>query len=112
MLKPRLLVYSAWLESVFGSMRLIYVKTNPGWLELPSAGTNSHGPKHIRATDVLLYTTEFLQVGVTLKASLYSRTEYFIYRIYHRCPLQTETPQPEGHLIMPGTKFINPQDGT
>ena len=34
--------------------RFIY-GTNPGWLELPLTGTNFHGSKHVRATEVLLY---------------------------------------------------------
>ena len=27
-----------------------FIKTNPGWLELPLAGTYFHGPKPVRAT--------------------------------------------------------------
>ena len=30
-----------------GPLRLIYVETNPGWLELSLAGPNFHGPKHV-----------------------------------------------------------------
>ena len=31
------------------------IETYPGWLELPLTGTNFHGPKPVRATEVLLY---------------------------------------------------------
>ena len=31
------------------------IETFPGRLELPLTGTNFHGSKHIRATEVLLY---------------------------------------------------------
>ena len=31
------------------------METNPGWLELPLTGTNFHGPKPVRVTEILLY---------------------------------------------------------
>ena len=41
------------LESL--EFRFINTETYPGWLELSLTGTNFHGPKPVRATELLLY---------------------------------------------------------
>ena len=33
----------------------VYLKTNPGWLVLHLTPANFHGPKPVRATEILLY---------------------------------------------------------
>ena len=41
----------------------------PGWLELPLTGTNCHGPKPVRATEVQLYGKKAIPMsGVLLVA--------------------------------------------
>ena len=54
-------IRKCWLYTpVYGRPRVtrvevIDIETYPGWLELPLIGTNFHGPKPVRATEVLLY---------------------------------------------------------
>ena len=40
-------------------VKFINIKTHPGWLGLPSIGTNLNGHKPVRATEVLLYLHDF-----------------------------------------------------
>ena len=35
----------------------VYIETNPGWQELSLTKTNFHGPKPVRATEVLHFFT-------------------------------------------------------
>ena len=44
--------YIGGLESLG---QFINTEIYPGWLELPLSGTNFHGPKPVRATEVLLH---------------------------------------------------------
>ena len=42
-------------EATYTDVQFINIETHPGWLELPLTETNFHGPKSVRATEVLMY---------------------------------------------------------
>ena len=51
-----LMVHSLGLELSSLSLQVILGIIHPGWVELPLARTSFHGPRPVRATEVLLYT--------------------------------------------------------
>ena len=48
------LIHLGWLDLSSWSLQVILCIIHPGWLELPLARTILHGPKPVRATELLL----------------------------------------------------------
>ena len=46
-------------RTIIWSLQVILDIINPGWVELPLTITNFHGPKPVRAIEVLLYVYDF-----------------------------------------------------
>ena len=64
-LEPWWLIHLGWLELLLWSLQVILGMVHPGWLELPLARTIFHGPKPVRAIEVLLlYSYTGLQLRV------------------------------------------------
>ena len=47
-------------------VQFINTKPYPGWLELPLTGTNFHGPKPVRSTEVLLGNTSIYNMDIAV----------------------------------------------
>ena len=52
----------------------INIETYHGWFELPLTGTNFHGPKPVRATEVIQYLRVHIRID---KATVYSSVVSF-----------------------------------
>ena len=55
----------ALLIALRGPAEVICKEFNPGWWELPFAGTNFHGPKTVWAIEVLLYVRLIIKSKVS-----------------------------------------------
>ena len=51
----RILIHLGWLELSSWSLHVSLGIIHPGWVELPLARTKFHGPKPVRAIEILLY---------------------------------------------------------